>query len=70
MSSLWLMYHDVYDRAPRPDVPASAAAYHVSKESFAAHLLAIEQSGHRVVTAGECLGDAGGRRRTRCPHFR
>jgi peptidoglycan/xylan/chitin deacetylase (PgdA/CDA1 family) len=53
VSSLWLMYHDVYDRAPRPDVPASAAEYHVSRESFAAHLLAIERSGHRVVTVGE-----------------
>lgn len=53
MSSLWLMYHDVYDRAPRPGVPPSAAAYHLSRESFTAHLLAIEQSGHRVVTAGE-----------------
>lgn len=53
MSSLWLMYHDVYDLAPRPDVPGSAGTYHVSRESFAAHLLAIERSGHRVVTVGE-----------------
>lgn len=55
MRSLWLMYHDVYERAPRPEVPASAAAYHVSRERFAAHLLAIARSGHRVVTVGECL---------------
>ena len=53
MSSLCLMYHDVYERTLRSDVPASAAAYHVSRESFAAHLLAIERSGHRVVTVGE-----------------
>lgn len=56
MSSLWLMYHEVYDRLPHPEVPASATAYHVSRETFKAHLLAIERSGHRVVTASECLG--------------
>ena len=58
MNSLWLMYHDVYDRAPRPQVPPSATAYHVSRESFAAHLLAVEHSGHRVVTASEFLATA------------
>ena len=49
------MYHDVYDGAPRPQVPASATVYHVARESFTAHLLAIERSGHRVVTVGDYL---------------
>ncbi len=57
MKSLWLMYHDVYDRVPRPGVPTSAATYHVSRETFAAHLQAIQRSGHRVVTAGEFISN-------------
>ena len=55
MSSVWLMYHDVYDGSPRPDLPTSATAYHVSRDSFTAQLLAIERSGHRVITAAEFL---------------
>jgi peptidoglycan/xylan/chitin deacetylase (PgdA/CDA1 family) len=56
------MYHDVYERAPRPDVSAGAAKYHVSRERFAAHLLAVERAGHRVVTVGEFVAapDAAG----------
>jgi peptidoglycan/xylan/chitin deacetylase (PgdA/CDA1 family) len=57
--SLWLMYHDVYDREPRPGVPQTAAAYHVSRQTFAAHLQAIGDAGHRVVTAGEFVSDVG-----------
>lgn len=57
MTTLWLMYHDVYDRAPRPGVPASAATYHVSRDRFVAQLDAIQASGHRVVTAGTFVAD-------------
>ncbi len=57
MSSMWLMYHDVYNRGPRPGVPRSAAAYHISRARFASHLDAIQRIGHRVVTAGEFISD-------------
>lgn len=57
MKSLWLMYHDVYERAPRPGVPASATSYHVSRQAFSAHLDAIAASNARVRPAGEALSD-------------
>ncbi len=55
MRSVWLMYHDVHDGAHRPDVPAGAAAYHVSRGRFAEHLQVIADSGRRVHSAGDCL---------------
>ena len=57
MKSLWLMYHDIYDREPRPGVPASATAYHVSRTTFDGHLRAIHASGLRVVTVGDFVAD-------------
>ncbi|HSF02333.1 MAG TPA: polysaccharide deacetylase family protein, partial [Solirubrobacterales bacterium] len=55
MSSVWLMYHDVHEAAPRPDVPRSAAMYHVSRAAFAGHLAAIRASGRRLLTVGDVL---------------
>lgn len=52
------MYHDVYGTSPSSDIPASAAAYHVSRDRFAAHLEAIRRSSRRVITAGEFARDA------------
>jgi len=54
------MYHDVYERVPGPGLPPSAAAYHVSRGLFNAHLDAIARSAHRVLTAGECLAAPAG----------
>lgn len=47
------MYHDVCASVPDPDVPASAASYHVSRQRFVSHLDAIQRSGRRVITAGD-----------------
>ena len=55
MRSMWLMYHDVYRRAPVDGIPRSASVYHVSADTFASHLEVIEQSGLRVVTVSDCL---------------
>ncbi len=55
MSSVWLMYHDVHEVAPRPGVPRSAAMYHVNRASFAGHLAAIKASGRRVLTVAGFL---------------
>jgi peptidoglycan/xylan/chitin deacetylase (PgdA/CDA1 family) len=51
------MYHDVYERAPRPGVPRSATTYHVSRATFAAHLHVIQRAGHRVVTVGQSVSN-------------
>jgi peptidoglycan/xylan/chitin deacetylase (PgdA/CDA1 family) len=55
MKSIWFMYHDIYQKEPMPGVPRSAAMYHVSRETFAQHLSAIQVSGLRVITASEFL---------------
>jgi peptidoglycan/xylan/chitin deacetylase (PgdA/CDA1 family) len=55
MRSLWLMYHDVYRTSPVDGLPRSASVYHVTADAFVSHLDVIEQSGLRVVTAGDCL---------------
>jgi peptidoglycan/xylan/chitin deacetylase (PgdA/CDA1 family) len=55
MGSVWLMYHDVHEVAPRPDLPRSATMYHVSRATFAGHLAAIKASGRRVLTVGGFL---------------
>ena len=47
------MYHDVCASSPASDIPASAAAYHVSRDRFAAQIDVIRRSGRRVVTAAE-----------------
>jgi peptidoglycan/xylan/chitin deacetylase (PgdA/CDA1 family) len=47
------MYHDVRAGAPDPAVPATAAAYHVTKALFAEHLRAIRASGRQVITASQ-----------------
>ena len=57
MRSLWLMYHDVYDSAPAAGVPSSANVYHVSADVFRSHLEVIEQSGLRVLSAGQFLAN-------------
>jgi peptidoglycan/xylan/chitin deacetylase (PgdA/CDA1 family) len=57
MKSIWLTYHDIYGKEPAPWLPRSAAMYHVSRDLFAQHLLAIKTSGRRVITAGEYLND-------------
>ena len=42
------MYHDVYRSEPLPEVPRSAAMYHVSEATFLEHLGAVEGSGLEV----------------------
>lgn len=58
MTTVWLMYHDVYEQAPRPGVPASASSYHVSRQMFADHLARIAVSGAQVVTPDAVIVDA------------
>ena len=53
MSSLWLMYHDLFVDEPERWVPPTAAHYHVSSASFAAQLEVIKRSGLEILTAGE-----------------
>ncbi|MBM3774170.1 MAG: polysaccharide deacetylase family protein [Acidobacteria bacterium] len=55
MRSVWLMYHDIHDGAPAPDLPASATVYHVSRRTFGEHLAAIRASGLRLAKPREAL---------------
>jgi peptidoglycan/xylan/chitin deacetylase (PgdA/CDA1 family) len=57
MSSVWLAYHDIHEGSRTPNVPHSAAMYHVSSELFSRHLECIKASGHRVVTVGEFISN-------------
>jgi peptidoglycan/xylan/chitin deacetylase (PgdA/CDA1 family) len=58
--SIWLMYHDIYQKDPVSSIPRSAAMYHVPKDVFTQHLIAIKASGRRVVTASESLNGSDG----------
>jgi peptidoglycan/xylan/chitin deacetylase (PgdA/CDA1 family) len=49
MSSVWLMYHNVYEATCDPELPRSATMYHVSRHSFANHLAEIRNSGRTAV---------------------
>lgn len=48
MRSLWLMYHDVHIQSD-PEVPRTAAMYHISRSNFASQMQNIQKSGLRVV---------------------
>lgn len=51
------MYHDVHaDRASAPEIPRTAALYHLSKATFAAQLDALTAAGVAVRSLGEFLG--------------
>ena len=54
MRSLWLMYHEVYTQ-PDPEVPRSAAMYHVSKDAFDSQMRIVQASGLAVAHAEEAL---------------
>ncbi len=58
--SIWLMYHDIYQKDPVSGIPRSAAMYHVPKDVFTQHLIAIKASGHRVITASESISSSDG----------
>jgi peptidoglycan/xylan/chitin deacetylase (PgdA/CDA1 family) len=53
MRSVWLGYHDVFEREAAADLPRTATVYHLSRAELAAHLAAIRSSRRRVITAGE-----------------
>ena len=53
MPSLALMYHDVHAGEAAPWIPATAAAYHVSTDTFSRQLALIKASGCRVLTIEE-----------------
>ena len=59
MRSLWLMYHDIYAE-PNPEVPRSAAMYHVAKDAFESQLKIIQASGLQVALPQEALGPTPG----------
>jgi peptidoglycan/xylan/chitin deacetylase (PgdA/CDA1 family) len=54
------MYHDIYQKDPVSGIPRSAAMYHVPKDVFTQHLIAIKASGRRVITASESLDGSDG----------
>ena len=54
MRSLWLMYHEVYLH-PDPEVPRSAAMYHVSKDAFESQMQIVQESGLFVARPREAL---------------
>jgi peptidoglycan/xylan/chitin deacetylase (PgdA/CDA1 family) len=57
MRGLCLMYHDVQDGpAPAHDIPAGAARYHVSKDTFRRQLRTLRSAGARTRTVGEYAG--------------
>jgi peptidoglycan/xylan/chitin deacetylase (PgdA/CDA1 family) len=49
MSSVCLMYHDVYEVTCDPEVPRTAALYHISRNAFRNHLAEIRNSGWKVI---------------------
>jgi peptidoglycan/xylan/chitin deacetylase (PgdA/CDA1 family) len=55
MSSVWLMYHDVFKTRPDPGLPISATMYHVSQEVFCRHLDEVQKSGKPVTKVSDLL---------------
>jgi peptidoglycan/xylan/chitin deacetylase (PgdA/CDA1 family) len=47
------MYHEVHVGEPAAGIPAGAAVYHVSLESFRAHVGAVAEAGVPVCTVGD-----------------
>lgn len=58
MKSIWLMYHDIYLKAPDAQIPRTAAMYHISRDAFSQHLAIIEEAGIPVATVGETKSDS------------